>query len=103
MEHAEDTRLERDSIGELPVPREAYYGVQTLRARENFPMTGRMMHPDLIANLALVKKAAARANLDAGMLEARVANAIMAACDEIIAGGLRDMFIVDAIQGGAGT
>lgn len=61
------------------------------------------MHPEMIASLALVKKAAALTNLRAGLLEARIAKAIMAACDEILAGKLRDMFIVDPIQGGAGT
>ena len=96
-------RTEHDLVGEQHVPAGAYYGVQSLRAKRNFPMTGRTMHPEMIASLALVKKAAALTNLRAGLLEARIAKAIMAACDEILAGKLRDMFIVDPIQGGAGT
>lgn len=97
------TRQEYDSIGTLEVPADAYYGVQTLRAFHNFPMTGRRMHPRLIKNIALVKKAAAETNRRAGLLPKALANAIDRACDEIIAGGLRDAFIVDPIQGGAGT
>ena len=103
MEQAAGTRREHDSIGELEIPRGAYYGVQSLRAKRNFPMTGRTMRLEMIASLSLVKKAAALTNLRAGLLEARIAKAIMAACDEILAGKLRDMFIVDPIQGGAGT
>ncbi|MFV0401774.1 MAG: aspartate ammonia-lyase [Oscillospiraceae bacterium] len=97
------TRIEADSIGTMPVPRDAYYGVQTLRARHNFPITGRLMHPGLIDGLALVKKASALANKAAGELDGGIADAIATACDEILSGALRDQFIVDAIQGGAGT
>lgn len=100
---AEKTRLEHDSIGTLAVPADAYYGVHTLRALRNFPMTGQRMHPDMVANLAMVKKAAAITNRQAGLLEPRLAGAIERACDEILAGGLRDAFVVDPIQGGAGT
>lgn len=97
------TRLEQDSIGSLEVPAGAYYGVQSLRARRNFPITGRPMHPVFIRNLALVKKAAAITNRAAGKLEPEKAGAIVAACEEVMAGGLADQFVVDDIQGGAGT
>ena len=97
------TRLERDSIGAMRVPAKAYYGVQTLRAAENFDITGRRMDPELITALAMIKKAAAVTNRDAGSLDARKAAAIIGACDEIIGGGLRGEFIVDPVQGGAGT
>jgi len=103
MTDENQTRLERDSIGALEVPIEAYYGVQSLRAKRNFPMTGRTMHAGLIANLAQVKKAAALTNERAGFLPGPLAQAIMAAADEVIAGKWRDAFIVDPIQGGAGT
>ncbi len=97
------TRLETDSVGSLAVPAQAYYGVQSLRGKMNFPITGRAMHPQLIISLAQVKKAAAIVNRDDGHLEEDLAAAIIAACDEIIGGKLHDQFIVDAIQGGAGT
>lgn len=97
------TRLESDSIGTLEVPVEAYYGVQSLRAKQNFQITGCKLHPIFIKNLALVKKASAITNWDAGELDAKVAKAIIQACDEVMEGKLHDEFIVDAIQGGAGT
>lgn len=97
------TRLESDSIGEKAVPAEAYYGVQSLRAMENFFITGQLLRPEMIDSLALLKKACAYANKEAGALGARVADAIMGACDDILAGKYRDQFIVDPIQGGAGT
>ena len=97
------TRIESDSVGSLEVPVDAYYGVQSLRAKNNFPITGKVMHPELITSLAYIKKAAAMANRNAGKLDEKIAGAIIQACDEIIVGGLRDQFIVDAIQGGAGT
>ena len=96
-------RTERDSIGVVPLPDGAYYGAQTLRAKENFPMTGRLMHPYMVESLVLIKKAAAIANQRAGTLKPDVASAIIRACDEILSGKLRDQFIVDPIQGGAGT
>ena len=95
--------MESDSIGSLPVPADAYYGVQTLRAKENFHITGQRMNPTLIESLAAFKKAAALTNLEAGELDARRGQAIVAACDEVLAGRLHDQFIVDPIQGGAGT
>lgn len=97
------TRVERDSVGAMNVPAEAYYGVQAQRGRENFPITGRPMHPKLIDNIVRIKKAAALANLEAGKLGEDVAQAIVRACDDILGGALHDQFIVDCIQGGAGT
>ncbi len=96
-------RLESDSIGTLEVPIKAYYGVQTLRAKHNFNITGRPLHPVFINNLARIKKAAAMTNMAANVLDERIGKAILQACDEIIAGKLHNQFIVDAIQGGAGT
>lgn len=97
------TRLEHDSIGPKEVPADAYYGVQTLRAAENFYITGLNMHPELINSVAQIKKAAAVTNYEVGRLDKKRADAIVHACDEIIAGRLHDQFIVDPIQGGAGT
>lgn len=96
-------RTEHDSIGSVNLPDDAYYGVQSLRAKENFPMTGRLLHPYMMDSLVVIKKAAAMANLHAGELKQEVASAIIRACDEILSGKLRDQFIVDPIQGGAGT
>lgn len=96
-------RTERDSIGTINLPDDAYYGVQSQRARENFPMTGRLMHPYMVDSLVQIKKACAMANLRAGVLKPEIANAIIRACDEILGGKLRDQFIVDPVQGGAGT
>ncbi|MBS5285320.1 MAG: aspartate ammonia-lyase [Clostridiales bacterium] len=97
------TRLESDSIGTMEVPQKAYYGVQTLRAKNNFRITGRPLHPEFIRNLVRIKKAAAFTNMSAHMLDEAVGQAIVRACDEIISGKLHSQFIVDAIQGGAGT
>tara|TARA_R100000365_G_C2748512_1_gene80280 strand:+ start:6679 stop:8121 length:1443 start_codon:yes stop_codon:yes gene_type:complete len=98
-------RVETDLLGDRRVPAEAYYGIQTLRAKENFALTPlRLEHfPSLIRAMAMVKKAAARANATLGQLEPPVAVAIEEACDDIVAGRLHDQFIVDMIQGGAGT
>ena len=103
MQERADFRLEHDSIGEKEVPADAYYGVQTLRAFENFHITGLRVHPELINSAAQIKKAAAITNLEVGELDKRRADAIVQACDEVIAGRLHDQFIVDPIQGGAGT
>ena len=103
QEDGKKYRLEHDSIGEKEVPEDAYYGVQTLRAYENFNITGLKMHPELINSVAQIKKAAAITNFEVGELDKRRASAITQACDEIIAGKLHDQFIVDPIQGGAGT
>ncbi|MGN0444048.1 MAG: aspartate ammonia-lyase [Acutalibacteraceae bacterium] len=103
MADKKKTRIESDSIGEKEIDGGAYYGVQSLRGAENFPITGVMMHRELIKALAQLKKAAAMTNRDSGRLEDDKAEAIIKACDEIIDGKLHDAFIVDAIQGGAGT
>ncbi|WP_372411395.1 aspartate ammonia-lyase [Streptomyces luteireticuli] len=99
------TRTEHDLLGDRDVPADAYYGVHTLRAVENFPITGTPVaaHPDLVTALACVKQAAAQANRDLGMLDAHKADAVVTACEEIRAGQLHDQFVVDVIQGGAGT
>lgn len=96
-------RRESDSIGSVNVPDDAYYSVQSIRAKDNFPMTGRLMHPYMVDSLVVIKKAAAMANQRAGTLKPEIATAIIRACDEVLAGKLRDQFIVDPIQGGAGT
>lgn len=97
------TRKEHDSIGSLNVPADAYYGVQSMRAEENFDMTHRRLIPEFIISLAQIKKAAAITNRNAGRLNITAAAAIIHACDDIIGGQLHDQFIVDPIQGGAGT
>ncbi|MGW3566153.1 aspartate ammonia-lyase [Streptomyces sp. NPDC000941] len=98
-------RREHDLLGDRDVPADAYWGVHTLRATENFPITGTTIaaYPHLIGALAAVKEAAARANQDLGLLEPRKADAIAAACQEIRQGRLHDQFVVDVVQGGAGT
>ena len=98
-----DYRVEKDSIGAKDVPENVYYGVQSLRAAENFHITGLTMHPEFINSLAYIKKAAAITNCEAGLLDKKIAAAIVKACDEIIDGRLHNYFIVDPIQGGAGT
>lgn len=98
-------RQEHDLLGYRELPDEAYYGVQTLRGAENFSITGvhLSVYPDFIKALAMVKQAAAQANYELGLLEKPTAEAIIAACKEIIAGKLHDQFPVDMVQGGAGT
>ena len=98
-----DYRVERDSIGVKDIPEDVYYGVQSLRAAENFHITGLNMHPEIINSLAYIKKAAAITNCEVGLLEKKKAQAIVQACDEIISGQFHNEFIVDPIQGGAGT
>src|SRR6476620_957138 len=99
------TRREHDLLGDRDVPADAYYGVHTLRAIENFPITGTRIsiYPDLIAALASIKSAAARSNHELGLLDATRTDAIVAAAEEIRAGKLHEQFVVDVIQGGAGT
>ena len=96
-------RKEHDFLGELEVPDDVYYGVQTMRAIENFNITGQKLDPDFIKALAQVKKAAALANMDTGRLPHEIGDVLVRAADEIIAGGLIEQFPVDPIQGGAGT
>ena len=98
-------RLEHDFLGEMRIPSDTYYGIQTYRAVENFPIAGVSIasFPELIKALGLVKKASAIANMQFGVLPREIGDAICAACDEIIEGKLHDQFPVDCIQGGAGT
>lgn len=96
-------RCERDLLGEKELNEEVYYGIQTMRAMENFPITGYPPHKSLILALAHVKKAAAQANFEVGRLNQKTCDAIVTACDEILAGQFHEFFVVDAIQGGAGT
>ncbi|QWF23905.1 aspartate ammonia-lyase [Nocardioides sp. LMS-CY] len=100
-----DLRVEHDLIGELEIPAGAYWGINTARALQNFDITGTPIaaHPALIESLAGVKQAAAMANRDLGLLDEQVADAVIAACLEIRQGRLRDSFVVDVLQGGAGT
>ena len=98
-----DFRLEHDSVGELEVPANAYYGVQTLRGARNFRITGTGLHPNFIINMAIIKKACAIVNGKIGAFDTKIADAIVKASDDIIGGKLHDAFISDAIQGGAGT
>ena len=102
-ENEMEFRVEKDSIGTKDVPENVYYGVQSLRAAENFHITGLNMHPEIINSLAYIKKAAAITNCEAGLLDKRRTQAIVQACDEILEGKFREDFIVDPIQGGAGT
>jgi len=99
------SRIEHDLLGEREVPAAAYWGIHTLRARENFPISGTLIgaFPDLVRSLALVKHAAALTNRDLGDLGPDHAEAIVAACREIADGALHEEFVVDVIQGGAGT
>jgi aspartate ammonia-lyase len=96
-------RTERDPLGELQVPAEAYFGVQTARAVENFPISGLRAPADLVTATVLIKKAAAQANCELGRLDPPIAGAIDTAAREILAGQLRDQFVVDVYQAGAGT
>jgi len=99
------TRIEHDLLGEREVSAERYFGIQTLRATENFAITGITIahYPRLIRSLAYIKKAAALTNQELGLLDPQFADAICRACDDILAGSLPDEFVVDVIQGGAGT
>ena len=99
------TRIERDTMGELAVPSDAYYGVQTARAMENFQISGRTIadYPTLVDGFVLTKMAAAHANTDVGKMKRDVRDAIDAGGEAILAGKYRDQFLVDPFQGGAGT
>lgn len=99
----EEYREEEDFIGKRQVPKDAYYGIQSLRASENFKITGRKVNPELIKSMVEVKMAAAITNCEVDTIKKDVAEAIIKACEEIIAGNYIDNFIIDAIQGGAGT
>jgi aspartate ammonia-lyase len=96
-------RVEKDSLGVKEIPSHAYYGIQTIRAVENFPITGMPVQKEIILALAHVKKAAAQANIEQSLISASAGNAIIKAAEEVITGELNDQFMVDCIQGGAGT
>ena len=109
-----DFRIEKDSLGELQVPADALYGIQTQRAVLNFPISGMRCYPAFIWSMAAIKRAAAEVNHDLGLFQdtdiggrkvtgAEIARAIMAAADEVLAGQWRDQFVVDPFQAGAGT
>ena len=100
---AEKTRTEKDPLGELPVPADALYGVQTVRAVQNFPISGLRPLPPFVTATVWIKRAAALTHRETGRLEARLADAIVQATDEILAGQHRDQFVVDVYQAGAGT
>ncbi len=96
-------RLEQDSLGELQVPDAAYYGVQTQRARENFPISGQVAKPVFVWATVAIKKAAALTNMELGLLDEEIGRIIVQAADEVLAGKFMDQFVVDVFQAGAGT
>ncbi len=98
-----DTRREVDPLGERLIPKDAYFGIQTFRATENFPVSGIKASPHIIKAYVLIKKAAAVANMQVGWLDKKIGDAIVQACDEVLAGKLMDQFVVDVFQAGAGT
>src|ERR687896_956808 len=98
-----DTRIERDPLGEKAVPASALYGIQTLRAAENFPISGLRPLPAFVLATVWIKRAAALTHKETGRLDARLADAIVRAADEVLEGQHRDQFIVDPFQAGAGT
>src|SRR5215208_5563336 len=102
---SQPVRIEHDLLGDRAVPADVYYGIHTLRALENFPISGTpiSIYPDLVVALACVKQAAAIANAELGLLDQERAMAIRLACEEIREGRLHEEFVVDVIQGGAGT
>src|SRR6185503_20150884 len=102
-EHMSETRIERDPLGELPVPAWALYGIQTERARRNFPISGLKPLPAFVDAMIWIKRAAALTHKKTGRLDAKLADAIVLAADEVLGGQHRDQFIVDPYQGGAGT
>ena len=97
------SRIETDLLGKREIPADAYWGIHTSRALENFPLSGQSTHPGLIRALAMVKKACCLANSEIGALDPTKSGAIIYACDEIVGGGLAEQFPIDALQGGAGT
>jgi len=98
-----ETRTERDSMGEMAVPADALYGAQTARAVENFPISGRRMPREFIAAMGMIKQAAADVHKQAGRLDAKIADAIIAAAQEVIDAALDEHFVVDVFQTGSGT
>ena len=97
------TRIEKDSLGTRPVPAAAYYGIETVRAIENFPVSSLGFHPHFIWALAVIKKACALSNRSLGRLDTRRARAIIKACDEVMDGKHDGEFVTDAFQSGAGV
>ena len=97
------TRIEKDPLGEKAVPSDALYGVQTLRAAENFPISGLRPLPAFVDAVVWIKRSAALTHKETGRLEAKLADAIVQAADEVLSGKHRDQFIVDVYQAGAGT
>ncbi|MEP0828352.1 MAG: class II fumarate hydratase [bacterium] len=98
-----DFRIETDTLGEVKVPAEAYYGAQTQRAVRNFPISGVRLQPEFVRAQGIIKYAAAKANMEAGALDKKIGAAIVAASEEVISGKLNDQFVVDVFQAGAGT
>jgi aspartate ammonia-lyase len=98
-----ETRKEIDPLGEKAIPKDAYFGIQTFRATENFPVSGIKEPIQFIKAYVLIKKSAARANMQVGWLDKKIGNAIIKACDEVLDGKLIDQFVVDVFQAGAGT
>src|SRR5215470_16431437 len=99
----QDYRIEKDSLGEMRVPAGALYGAQTQRAVLNFPISGMRPCPAFVWAQAMIKRAAAEVNRDLGLLDAKLADAIVAAAQEVVDGKLQDQFVVDPFQAGAGT
>src|SRR5439155_4512082 len=99
----QEYRVERDSMGEVKVPKSAYYGAQTQRALENFPISGIGFPPRLVRALAIIKHAAASVNQELGLLDSKVADVIRAAASEVMDGKLDEEFVVDIFQTGSGT
>jgi aspartate ammonia-lyase len=97
------TRLEKDTMGTVEVPADAYFGAQTQRAIGNFPISGLKPHPALVRATVRIKKCAAQANMATGRLDKELGNAIVAAADQVLSGGFQDQFVVDPFQAGAGT
>ena len=96
-------RIDKDSLGEVKVPSDAYYGAFTARAKDQYKVTGQKAHANLVRAYVMIKRSAALANKELKALEAEKANAIVRACDEILDGKLLDEFVVEAINSGAGT
>jgi aspartate ammonia-lyase len=103
QEASMQTRIEKDSLGNMEVPATAYYGAQTARAVQNFPISGLKPHPTYVWAVTIIKKCAAQANMSTGRLPAEIGTAIVAAADEVLTGALVEQFVVDPFQAGAGT
>src|SRR5437667_12806067 len=103
MVTVEEYRVESDTMGEVKVPNAAYYGAQTQRAVENFPISGIRLPKDFIRAMALIKLAAAKANMQLGLLEPKKGEAIVSAAKEVMEGSLYEQFVVDIFQTGSGT